>query len=146
MVHLNTASSLGQRTNEPQVMQWPVAKSLLPAEEPFRWPCIGGGGGCFEPKASPGGASAPDSELESSRPGAGRDLFFFLLEKRDGNGWLTERVWWGREGRLRGWRCPSDELESPWRWWFCMLSQTSISETREVLLYRPGGAGPPCAW
>lgn len=118
-------------------MQRPVAKSLLPsADEPLRWPRIVGGGGGFPPKnPDPAAESGPDSS--SSLPAVGLD-FFFLPEKSDGNGWLMERVWRGRGGWLRGWISSSDELESPcWRWWFCMLSQTSISETREVLLYRP---------
>ena len=133
MVHRNNCRSLGQRTSEPQVMQRPVAKSVLPTDAPFRWPRIGGGLPLtLNPGSSP---SAPESDSESSAPGTG-SAFFFLLEKSDGNGWLTERMWRGREGWLRGWRSSSDELESPWRWWFCMWSQTSISETREVLLYR----------
>jgi len=73
------------------------------------------------------------------------DLFFVIEEKNEGNGWLTERVWRGRVGGWwrRGWRSSSDELESFWSWWFCILSQASISETREALLYRPV-AGRPC--
>lgn len=138
MVHLNVCSSLGQRTNDPQVMQRPVAKSLLPTEEPLRWFRIKGGF-TFKP-----GPSTPDSESESPWAVVGLALFF-LLEKSEGNGWLTERTWRGRSGWLRGWRSSSDELESPWRWWFCMWSQTSISETREALRYRPP-VGPPGTW
>ncbi len=114
MVHLNICSSLGQRTSDPHVMQRPVAKSLLPAEEPFRWwPRIGGGLPLAFDVGS--GPSAPESDSDSSGPRLGPDLFFLLDEKSAGNGWLTERMWRGRDGWLRGWRSSSDELESPWR-------------------------------
>lgn len=72
-VHLKTFSSLGHRTRESQVMQFPVTKSRLPpAMLPFLWdfPWIGRGGRW-------------SSESESE---AGLMLGRFFLENRDGNG------------------------------------------------------------
>jgi hypothetical protein len=101
-------------------------------------------------KPDPAVASESESDSSSSSSAAAAavaavapelDFFFpFLPEKRDGNGWLTERVWRGRDrwSGFRWWVSSSDELD--WRWWFCMLSQMSISGTREVLLYRPCAA------
>jgi hypothetical protein len=91
----------------------------------------------MKPDPAAAGESESDSSSSSAAAAPGLD-FFFLPEKRDGNGWLTERVWRGRDGWFRWWVSSSDELD--WRWWFCMLSQMSISGTREVLLYRPCAA------
>lgn len=147
MVQRNMCSSRGQRPSDAHVMQRPVAKSLLPAtEDPLRWPRAAGaaaGEGLPlaagpDPKPSDPESEKPESSPPAPPAAAGRTgLARFLLEKSEGNGWLKERAWRGREergGLLRGCRSPSDEDESPWRWWFCMVSQTSISVTREVLL------------
>jgi len=104
MVHLKTCSSLGQRTSEPQVMQFPVAKSLL---TPFLLCPWMAGFFCLSIGPSP-------SESESQwAPWLGC-LAFFLLpppENKEGNGWLIDRLWLGRFGR-DGWRSDSEELES----------------------------------
>lgn len=104
-VHLKTFSSRGQRTREPQVMQLPVAKSLLPPLVP---PLL-----CVVLLLPGGfvmtGASSSESVLWEV---SGR---FFLLENSEGNGWLMERECVGRRGRL-GWKSDSEELESAWRW------------------------------
>lgn len=79
-VHLKTLSSRGQRTSEPQVMQLPVAKSLLPpVVPPLLWVFPGG----FVMT----GASSSESDSKGAR-GSGR---FFLLENNEGKGWLMER-------------------------------------------------------
>jgi hypothetical protein len=36
---------------------------------------------------------------------------FFLLENKEGNGWLMDLEWFGRRG-LEGWKSDSEELES----------------------------------
>lgn len=82
--HLKTFKSLGQRTRALQVMQWPVAKSRLMF--PLVWPW--GGGGLVM------GVSSSDESEKSWR--------FFLLEKREGNGWLMDREWFGRRRGLEG--------------------------------------------
>lgn len=44
--------------------------------------------------------SSPD-ESESASPGPGGwSCFFFHVPKSDGNGWLSDLPWDGREGRL----------------------------------------------
>lgn len=95
-VHLKTLRSLGQRTRALQVMQFPVAKSRPPELMfPLVWP-LGCDGFVI-------GVSSSDESEKSWR--------FFLLEKRDGKGWLMDLEWVGRRG-LEGWMSDSEELES----------------------------------
>lgn len=105
MVHLNTFKSLGHRTREPHVMQFPVAKSLLPAGPPLLW--------VF--------AVCRDMAVSSSvksRSGGGPVLescLFFLPLNNEGKGWLIEREWPGWRGLglgLGGWNSESESLES----------------------------------
>lgn len=100
MVHLKTLRSLGHRTREPQVMQFPVAKSLLPAGPPRVWDGFRAWflGACR-------GIAASSSVKPKSGGGAPTELcLFFLLLKREGKGWLIERVCWGRRAGLDGGR------------------------------------------
>lgn len=94
MVHLNTFRSLGHLTSDEQVMQLPVAKSLLLAAE-------APGLGCF-PVLAP--AMTPASSPSTLRSGAGRlveSCLLFLVLKSEGKGLLIERACWGREVRGR---------------------------------------------
>lgn len=78
MVHLKTCRSLGQRTRDPHVIQFPVLKSLLPTEEPVLCPLV-----CGRLELETGGASS-ESESEFF---LGMLLdFFFLIENNEGKG------------------------------------------------------------
>jgi hypothetical protein len=85
MVHLKTLSSLGHRTSEPHVMQFPVAKSLLPVAAPCLDPftCVFPLGLIIWPP--------PLAESESEPPVPALFCRFFFVEKRDGKGWLMDR-------------------------------------------------------
>lgn len=136
IVHLKTFRSLGQRTNELHVIQFPVAKPLLWPPAPFlslRWrdlPLVL----IIEP------SSSVESE-SSSPPSPTRPCFFFLPENSEGNGWLIDRECCGRGGLTaspcdvevetgieeRGWMSESEELESART---CEVSRTLRSPRR----------------
>ena len=120
-VHLKTLSSMGQRTSEPHVIQFPVAKFLFAPPAALIPPRCCGLPCCFGIRPS----WSVESESSGLSPTGSR--FFFLLENKDGNGWLIERECCGRAGRVaaplpcdadfetdgRGWISESEELESP---------------------------------
>lgn len=103
MVHLKTFKSLGHLTNEAQVMQLPVAKSLLPAGLPLL--CLLGPCPYSEPPSP--------AAMSVSIIGPPAELCFFLLLNKDGNGLLTEReclgLWFFA---CCGAKSESEELES----------------------------------
>lgn len=111
IVHLKTLSSLGQRTRDAHVMQFPVAKSLLPDGPPLL---------CVVLKLCLAGIMPASSVLPSSADGPG--VVCLLPLKSDGKGWLMERACCGRRwgsGRLMGGGSSyseSEELESGWMW------------------------------
>jgi len=130
IVHLNTCSSLGHRTKEPQVMQCPVAKSLLPEFCPFfceRWDWCCSLLFGFDIRAS----SSVESESSESSDVCLTGCFFFLLAN-SGKGWLSDRPCRGMAG-LEGAlgfegcsRSSSEELETC----SCEPSTTSNSDMR----------------
>ena len=103
IVHLNSWSSLGQRTSDPHVIHFPVAISLLPDDDPFLCVLV-----CGLLSWGIGPASSSGSESVSFRASA-LD-FFFLLENSEGKGLLMERVWRGLLG-FCGCKPSSEELE-----------------------------------
>lgn len=111
MVHLKTLRSLGHRTSDPHVMQFPVAKSLLPAGPPRVCVLVvgrGGGGRTASSSTKPRSGGSPPTEL---------CLFFFLPLKSEGKGWLIERECCGRRDLRRecsAWKSASESLESAW--------------------------------
>ena len=111
-VHLRVPSSLGHRMSEPQVMQFPEAKSLVEWRTcPPRfcrafcglwWPVL---------------LVSPSLVSESQPDGHSivvSGLLFLMTEKRDGKGLLMERAWRGLAARFPGFEgwSESEELES----------------------------------
>ena len=96
-VHLKTLSPFGQRTNEPHVIQFPVAKSFVPTSAGFS-----------RLRLSILSTSSMESDSSTSAALSVCFFFFFLRAKRDanGNGWLMERPCRGLCGR----KSESEEL------------------------------------
>lgn len=123
MVHLKTLSSLGQRTKEPHVMQFPVENSLLAAPLPLCIPVEGALPFCPTIPLPRPGESESVSDSKSATAGALFFGAFFLEENSDGKGWLLERPWLaGLFDVAAGRASESEVFDSAWN---CEVSKRS---------------------